>query len=203
MLQADNICFNRGATAVLDKVSFTLRPAELIKIVGANGSGKTTLLKILCRLLTPDSGMLYWRDSPIKDNSEQYHEEMLYIGHKHALADELTPLENLHAAAALRQRPPRLTADAALAAAALPPRCRQQHCRYLSAGQKRRAALARLQAFTATLWLLDEPLAALDNDGTAIIEHWLQQHLQNGGMAICAMHHAGHTRLPAAATLEI
>ena len=203
MLQVNKICYNRGEAVALNDISFTLRPAELVKIVGSNGSGKTTLLKIICQLLPPDSGTLYWHDSPVDRTSEQYYEELVYIGHSHALADDLTPLENLRAAGALRQRPPRLTPDEALTAAALPPDCRRRRCRYLSAGQKRRTALARLQAFSAALWLLDEPLAALDKDGAEVVDNWLQHHLQNGGMAICAMHDAGHSRIAAATTLTL
>ena len=139
-------------------------PAQFIKVIGHNGSGKSTLLKILCRLLPADSGSIYWQNKPVSDDTDAFREQLLYIGHSNGLANDLTPLENLHAAAGLRLQKPVQPLTQALAAAGLAAEANRL-CRYLSAGQRRRAALARLQAFRTPLWLLDEPLAALDNHG--------------------------------------
>ena len=164
-------------------------PGELIKIVGGNGCGKTTLLKMLCFLLPPDDGDIYWDGDNVCDDLDAYREELLYVGHQNAIADDLTPLENLRAAAALRLRSPLLPLAQALAEAGLGDK--RQPCRRLSAGQRRRAALARLRAFRARLWLLDEPLVSLDANGRDIFCRWLRAHLQSGGIAIASAHDAG------------
>ena len=186
---------------MLADISLAVSPAQLIKIIGGNGGGKTTLLKILCHLLPPDGGDLYWQGSPVSADADAYREQILYIGHHNALSDDLTPLENLRAAAGLRLRPPKLPLPEALEAAGLGAQAHKL-CRHLSAGQKRRAALARLVAFPADLWLLDEPLAALDGGGRKMLEDWLCTHLAAGGMAICTMHHAEDWNIPAATVLE-
>lgn len=190
MLYADGLCFMRNAAPLLTNISFRLTSGQLVKIIGNNGCGKTTLLKILCYLLPPDSGTVYWQDKPVPADADEYREQLLYIGHHTALAEELTPLENLRAAAGLRGRPPQMPFAEALTAAGLDASLQNRLCRHLSAGQKRRVALSGLQAFTTRLWLLDEPLAALDGEGRAMLTDWLQAHLQNGGMAICTMHRA-------------
>lgn len=218
MLRADKICFSRdaangtggmggtgGGADLLADVSLSVAPAQLVKIIGGNGCGKTTLLKILCLLLPPDSGALYWADAPVTDDADAYRERVLYIGHGNALAGELTPLENLRAAAGLRARAPKQPLEQALAAAGLGAGAgadAARPCHALSAGQKRRAALARLQAFSAELWLLDEPLAALDADGRAMLGEWLAAHLAAGGMAVCTMHRAEDWDVPAATVLH-
>ena len=201
MFRADNICFSRNAAALLADVSLAVAPAQLVKIIGGNGCGKTTLLKILCHLLPPDSGGLYWSDEAVGNDADAYREHILYVGHNNALAAELSPLENLRAAAGLRARPPKLPLPQALAAAGLGAEA-SRPCHALSAGQKRRAALARLQAFSAELWLLDEPLAALDAEGRAMLGEWLAAHLAAGGMAICTMHRAEDWDVPAATVLH-
>lgn len=201
MLRADNLCFTRNAAAVLGDVSLSVSPAQLLKITGGNGGGKTTLLKLLCLLLPPDSGELYWQDTPVSADADAYREHLLYIGHRNALADDLSPLENLRTAAALRQRPPKQALTQALTDAGLQEQLNTP-CRYLSAGQKRRAALARLLAFPAELWLLDEPLAALDGGGREMMKQHLQAHLAGGGMAVCTMHHREDWEVPSAAVLH-
>ena len=199
MFRADNLHFARNTLPLLTDVSFEVLPAQLVKITGGNGSGKTTLLKIVSGLLAPDSGDLYWNERPIAEAPDSYREEVLFVGHNNALADELTPVENMQAIAGLRRRQPRQLLTAALAAAGLA--AANTECRRLSAGQKRRAALARLLAFSAKLWLLDEPLAALDGDGRTMLSNWLAAHLTAGGMAICSMHHHTDWDVPAAAII--
>lgn len=198
MLHAKEIAFARDSAPLFSDFSLQAAPTQLVKITGGNGAGKTTLLKILSHVLPPDGGGVYWHGKPVADDADGYREQLLYVGHASALAGDLTPLENLRAAAGLRLRPPRQPLPQALGAAGLPAAALQKPCRQLSAGQRRRAALARLQAFDAALWLLDEPLAALDESGRAMLTDWTQAHLAGGGMAVCTLHHVDDWQLPAA-----
>lgn len=197
LLRAENLRRRADGRLLLSPTSLSAAAGEFVKVVGGNGAGKTTLLKILCRLLMPDGGVLCWNGGDVEDNLDDYREELLYVGHKNALADDLTPLENLRASALLRRRTPAADLSDALAQAGLAGAARRR-CRWLSAGQRRRAALARLRAFRARLWILDEPLATLDKDGRRMLGDWLSAHLSAGGVAIASMHAADDFPTPAA-----
>ena len=166
-------------------VSFSLEAGGALQIVGGNGAGKTTLLRTLCGLAAPDKGAVLWRKKNIRQAAEDYHAELIYIGHKDGIKDDLTPLENLQVAAALRNSPPLASPQKALAALEV----REDGlCRRLSAGQRRRLALARLLLNRAALWLLDEPLTCLDEGGRRILGDITAKHLADGGMVALTSH---------------
>ena len=166
-------------------LSFAVASGSMLLITGDNGAGKTSLIRILCGLGLADSGRVLWRRGDIAENSEDYHAEMLYVGHRDGLKDDLTALENIQFAAALHKSPPHLSPQKALAQLEAP--CHVL-CRDLSAGQRRRVALARLLATQAALWLLDEPFTALDEDGKQCLAHAVTTHLTNGGALIMSSH---------------
>ncbi len=188
MLSAIEIECIRGTRRLFAGVSFTLEPGECLSLQGPNGSGKTSLLRILCGLARPESGEVRWNAEPIAALAEEYRAALAYCGHANALKDDLTPSENLRAAAALAGQPASLAeARAALEALgvshldALPVRA-------LSQGQKRRVALARLAIAERRLWILDEPLTSLDVGAAATLAALVDEHLGRGGIAVLTSH---------------
>jgi heme exporter protein A len=178
----------RGRRQLFAHLSHLLRAGELLRVVGPNGAGKTSLLRMICGLLAPAGGRVLWRGKPIAAQREEYHRELCYLGHAAALKDDLTALENLQLAARLGgSRVDESSARRALADAGLAGR---EHlpARMLSAGQRRRAALARLPLADATLWVLDEPFNALDTAATTWLAGLVEAHLQRGGLAVLTSH---------------
>lgn len=188
MLSAIEIECIRGTRRLFAGVSFTLEPGDCLFLQGPNGSGKTSLLRILCGLARPEAGEVRWNAEPIAALAEEYRAALAYCGHANALKDDLTPSENLLAAAALAGQPASLAeARAALEALgvshldALPVRA-------LSQGQKRRVALARLAIAERRLWILDEPLTSLDVGAAATLAALVDEHLGRGGIAVLTSH---------------
>jgi heme exporter protein A len=202
MLAASELECVRGDRTLFAGLSFAVAPGAGLLVQGANGAGKTSLLRIAVGLAPPAHGEVRWNDRPIAALGPAYRREVLYCGHPNALKDDLTAVENVRAAAALAGRS--ITRDAARgalaqvgmdAAADLP-------VRSLSQGQKRRTALARLALDGARLWVLDEPLAALDAGGAKWLAGMLDAHLGAGGMALVTSHQPLATRA-AFATLKL
>lgn len=188
MLTANDLECVRGTRRLFSGVSFALEPGECLLLQGPNGSGKTSLLRILCGLARPERGEVAWRGQPIGRLAEEFRAEVLYCGHANALKDDLTPLENLLAAAALEGVPVSVRqAREALAALGIE-RLERLPVRALSQGQKRRVALARLAITERALWILDEPLTSLDVGAAATLGGLLDGHLEQGGLAILTSH---------------
>ena len=168
---------------------------------GENGADKTTLLRTLVGLTRPERGELRWRGRDVHEQGEDYRRSFVYLGHPAALKDELSPLENLQLASRLDGLDP--GEDELLdALQRLGLHGREDlPARVLSAGQRRRALLARLLLRRAELWVLDEPFTALDAAGSALLEQMLAQHLGTGGLAVLSSHQA--PTLPGARELTI
>ena len=188
MLDANELECVRGTRRLFTGVSVKVAPGECLQVQGANGSGKTSLLRILCGLARPERGEVRWNGTPIDALGDEYRAELAFCGHANALKEDLTPVENLHASGALHGT--RATGDAVRAALdafgvlqleSLPVRA-------LSQGQKRRVALARLALCARKLWILDEPLAALDARAAETLAARLDSHLANGGIAVLTSH---------------
>ena len=186
-LKVENLACERNDHMLFSGLSFDLNRGELVRIDGSNGSGKTTLLRTVCGLLPPDEGNVYWCDCPIREDRAGYFEELVFVGHKHGIKDELTSEENLDMDRALNGHRPGLSSHQAMERLGLNA-CAGQPCRQLSAGQRQRLALARLLVTDACLWVLDEPLTALDRETQSIVRDLLLGHLGNGGMALVTSH---------------
>jgi heme exporter protein A len=189
MLDAINLSCTRGERTLFRHVSFRLDTRGLLHVAGANGSGKTSLLRILCGLGAADEGEVVWRGEPARALREAYWRELVYLGHAHALKDDLSAVENLRVACSLAGRP---AADDAIHAALTQfglAACMHLPARALSQGQRRRSALARLAlSAQAPLWILDEPFSALDVAAVAHLEAMIVAHVDNGGGVIFTTH---------------
>ncbi|HCJ50961.1 MAG: heme ABC transporter ATP-binding protein CcmA [Gallionellales bacterium CG_4_10_14_3_um_filter_54_96] len=188
MLEVSNLACSRGDHRLFSGLSFTLHPGEILQIQGANGSGKTSLLRTLCGFLMQDEGTISWFGSEVQGIREEYYAEVMYLGHLNAIKDELSALENLRISAGLSGAV--LTDQEAIAALrrmglkgreTLP-------TKVLSQGQRRRVALARMLVSEAKLWILDEPLTALDVGAVCLIQELLAEHLAQQGMVIFTTH---------------
>ena len=188
MLSVSDLECQRGDRRLFSGVGFRLGDGELMYLQGRNGTGKTSLLRLLCGLLPPAGGEIFWRGQPIKRLGEDYRRELCFLGHHNAIKEELTPLENLSTSAALATTP--LDTEQALDALARLGLAGREDlpCRYLSQGQKRRVALSRLVFDQRSLWLLDEPFVALDTVAVELVASLIGAHLQRGGLAVLTTH---------------
>jgi heme exporter protein A len=190
MLAAQSLQCVRGGRQLFENLSFAVPGGTLLRITGANGAGKTSLLRILCGLLLPSGGEVLWRDAPIRQQREDYWRELRYIGHLPGVKDEFTAEENLMFAAALSGID--ITAGAARDALDRLGLVKFAHLpvRMLSQGQRRRVALARLALpdSNAALWVLDEPLAALDTDAMDRVLSLIDTRLAAGAVVVMTSH---------------
>lgn len=177
----------RGDRHILRDVSFTVRPGEFLKVTGPNGVGKTTLLRVICGLLPAETGDLLWRGQSIRGRRDEFNFELGHLGHLNSLKSDLTARENLKYLAGLRTSLTPQLIDATLDRVGILSRG-DLPARSLSAGQKRRLALARLLLADAALWILDEPVTNLDIAGIELVEQLIVEHVERGGMAIAAAH---------------
>ena len=179
-----NLTVERAGRTVLDDLTFALDPGEAIVVTGANGTGKSTLLGVLAGVIVPAKGSLW-----VEGGSGAAPEYMHYVGHRDALKPSLTALENLSFWSAMLgdARDTDVRARAALAAFGLA-HAVDLPAAYLSAGQKRRLALARLLCADRPIWLLDEPTSALDATAQQRFSERMADHLAAGGMIVAATH---------------
>jgi heme exporter protein A len=192
----------RGERHLLRGISFALHAGELLQVVGPNGVGKTTLLRCAAGLLPPESGDVYWCGKSLAGDRDACHQQFAYLAHVNALKADLTALENLHFGVGIRRQVATSVLRDTLE------RLQVGHCadlpvRSLSAGQKRRVALARIFLTQAPLWILDEPVTNLDTAGIELFELSMAQHLADGGMILTAAHLLLLKGQPGVRTLEL
>ena len=189
MLDATDLECLRGTRRLFAGLSFQVAPGECLQVQGSNGSGKTSLLRILCGLARPEHGAVRWNGESIDALGESFRAELAFCGHANALKEDLTPVENLLAAASLYGLPAAANAGARAALDALGVlQLEALPVRALSQGQKRRVALARLALCRHRLWLLDEPLAALDAHAAETLARLVDAHLAQNGICVLTSH---------------
>ena len=187
-LKGENVHLWRGDHHVLRGVRFQVGGGECLQLTGANGAGKTTLLRTACGLSYPEGGEVTWCGQSIRKDLHAFHAQMAYLGHEPPLKAELTARENLHYWVGVRRRLARQELDRALERVGAV-HWADRPVRTLSAGQKRRAALAGLTLMRVPLWFLDEPTTNLDAEGQKLVGTLIDEHLQAGGIALAAVHH--------------
>jgi len=190
----------RGGRDVFAGLSFDLPPGGALLLTGPNGSGKSSLLRLMAGLLKPAGGELLWDGKPIAEAPEAHAARLHYLGHLYAVKPVLSVAENLGFWAALRGRDAG-RAEAALQAFALTDLAAVPG-RLLSAGQRRRLALARLVAVPAELWLLDEPSVGLDHASVGRLAAAIAAHRAGGGRVVVATHTALDLAAPQRLSLD-
>lgn len=186
--EAENLHLWRGDRHVLRGVAFAVPPGACLHVAGANGAGKTSLLRAACGLLHPESGRLLWEGRDVQEDMPAFHTSLIYIGHEPPLKADLSALENLRYWIGMRRRVgPSLLSGALERVGASA--WSERPARTLSAGQKRRVALAALSLAMVPLWLLDEPTTNLDSEGQQLVGTLIDEQLSRGGLVLAATHH--------------
>ncbi|PRD39682.1 UNVERIFIED_CONTAM: ccmA [Trichonephila clavipes] len=186
----------RDDRCLFGALSLSLPAGGVVQVGGANGVGKTTLLQLVAGLAPLSRGRVCWRGRDRDHDPAAFLRELLFLGHLPGIKAALTVAENLRFLAAARGLAPD---DAAIAAALARVRLdghEDSLAGHLSAGQKRRVALARLFTEPVPLWLLDEPFTAIDREGVAGLEGWIADHAEAGGLVMLTTHHALALRCP-------
>ncbi|MGR5146694.1 cytochrome c biogenesis heme-transporting ATPase CcmA [Photobacterium alginatilyticum] len=199
MLSVQELSCVRDERVLFDDLSFSVSTGELVQIEGHNGAGKTTLLRIIAGLGRADSGSVCWNNENIETAREDYYQDLLFLGHQTGVKRELTAFENLAFFQAMHTH----TEDSELAGT---PQVSGDDCLWqalahvglagredvpagqLSAGQQRRVALARLWISNHKLWILDEPLTAIDKQGVKVLERLFLSHVERGGVVLLTTH---------------
>ena len=182
-LIVDGLSVERGGRRVLSDLSFTVAAGETLLLTGPNGAGKSTLLKTIAGFLSPTVGRIALTNT---NEDEPIAEHLHYVGHANGLRSTLSVEENArfwaqYLGGDVGRVFPALERLGLESLTAIP-------AGYLSAGQKRRLALARLLLAYRRLWLLDEPSAALDANSTSVLASVLDEHVAAGGLVIAATH---------------
>jgi heme exporter protein A len=185
VLELTDVEISRGGRVLASGLSFALAPGQLALLSGPNGSGKTTLLRLLAGLARPGRGAIRLHGQDVATLDPVHRQQIAYQAHLDGLKKDLSIDENISFYSSLYGIPDvntKVLDELGLTA------IRARKTRHLSAGQKRRTALAILATVNAPVWLLDEPLTNLDRAGRKLVAQWLERHLQRGGVAVVATH---------------
>jgi heme exporter protein A len=188
MLEAQDLAARRGTARLFSGLSLAVAPGTALVVTGANGRGKTTLLRMLAGLTLPEAGEIRLDGARVVAFAPALRAAVTFAGHALALKDELTARENLASLVALSGASATDgELDAALDRVALTERA-DLAARVLSQGQRRRVGLARLALSRRRLWILDEPVTALDAAGAGLLAELVAAHLDRGGLAVASTH---------------
>jgi heme exporter protein A len=185
-LIVDKLTGIRGTRVLFRGLSFRVEGGQVLSLEGPNGAGKTSLLRMIAGFLTPAAGTIALASAEaVVEDSEERARQIGWLGHHDAAKPQMSPREVLRFFARLYG----VDGDVAAALEAIGlARVADLPCQYLSAGQKKRLALARLKLSGRPVWLLDEPLASLDAEGKKRAGEILSAHALYGGIAIAATH---------------
>lgn len=186
-LTGDSLHVFRGERHVLRGVSFAAQAGEYLEVTGRNGAGKTSLLRTIVGLVHAESGRVQWNGCDIHADAGAFHAQLAYLGHESPLKADLTPRENLHFAIGIRRRVSAAEIEQALGETGAGGFC-DRPVRTLSAGQRRRVALAGVLLAAVPLWVLDEPATHLDAEGHALVGRLVERQRAGGGIVIAAVH---------------
>lgn len=189
ILQAAHISCMRQQKIIFSDISFELNAGEMLLVQGENGSGKSSLLRLLAGLCSPYTGDIIWQHQSIASSPLDYWRHLHYVGHDNGTKSGLTIIENLELIKQLSSLSYASPVEDILHSLQLMP-LKHTQVKHLSAGQKRRAALAKLFLLKKTCWILDEPLTALDTSCQAFFLSHLKKHLEQGGLAVVSSHHS-------------
>jgi len=188
VLEACSVTCSKRDRVLFENLSLGVKAGDLLYLRGPNGAGKTSLLRILTGLSVPDTGSVKFAGQDIKAYPSEYYQQLLYLGHKSGTNRSLSALDNLqfwlaqHGVQNNQDRLYDVLAKVGLVGLEDVP------VRFLSAGQQRRVALARLWLKRAQVWILDEPFTALDVKGVAMLENAMKVHVESGGVVITTSH---------------
>ncbi len=186
-LESIGLSCSRGERTLFSDLTFTLSPGEIQQISGTNGSGKTSLLRTLCGLSLPESGQILWSKNNIRSQFHEYFKNLFYLGHANGIKSDLTPLENLQIYSKLTLSESYMDPKTALERVRLH-KFQNDPCNTLSAGQLRRVSIARVLLANVPLWILDEPIAAIDSSGIELVEELFDEHISKNGMILFTSH---------------
>jgi heme exporter protein A len=187
-LEVCSLRLSRGDRDVLRDVNLRLHAGQYLEIRGANGAGKTSLLRAIAGLLPIESGSIWWCGQNAAHDRDILRRAMMYLGHDPPLKGDFSAIENLRFWIGLRRHCSASDIVTALRDTGLPANALERPVRTLSAGQRRRVALAGLSLARVSLWLLDEPTTQLDDSGQRLVAEMITRHLAAGGLVAAAMH---------------
>lgn len=185
-LTIDNISFEREGSVLFSDINQILHAGDVLQITGENGSGKSTLLRLLAGFIELQEGIISWQSK--SSDSDDYQQNLHYLGHQNGIRPNLTIYENLQLCSALTQNKKSLTTIKDVVEKVNLTHALHIHALDLSAGQSRRLALSRLLLNPKPLWILDEPTTSLDAKGHVLFSDLVMQHCNAGGIAIIATH---------------
>jgi heme exporter protein A len=185
--KVENLSCIRQDRCLFEDVGFCLNAGDILQVEGPNGAGKSSLLRILAGFISPSNGQRLWQQKPLGQNNEAFNADILFLGHKAAINDHMSAVENVdywvqtHATNDAFETVDLLGRLGLVGLEDLP-------VIQLSAGQQRKVALARLWLSSARIWILDEPFTAIDVNGVAGLQVKFGQHLETGGIIILTTH---------------
>jgi len=193
----------KGERALFKSLSCEIEPGTLVRIAGANGTGKTSLLRLVAGLSQPAAGNIFWMGQERSADLSAYLAQVLFVGHASAIKDELTPVENILASCSIQgEVVTPIAVQEVLTQLGLGERLTLESS-LLSAGQRRRIALARLWLTQRGLWLLDEPFNALDTRAVQLLANRISSHVQEGGICLYTTHQSIPIHAPVSIELSL